>query len=146
MQDQYRIPNSARWLGYAGLMPFFGLAMLAVFGRNQAARETALTMFIHYGAVIAAFLGGIRWGAVLASPSWRTLSLAVAPALIAFGLVLLPKPDALKFFALLFALLGLFDVSRRASVVWPHWFRSLRLQLSVAVVTCHLVLIYLYQA
>jgi hypothetical protein len=130
-----------RSLGLAGLTPFIAALLLALLARNDAQRALGLQAFVAYAAVILSFLGGIRWGAALTAPSFRLLGLAVLPSLLAFGLLLLPPREALPLFALGFAVVGGFDVLRRVTPNWPGWFRTLRLQLSVAVVALHLVLI-----
>lgn len=131
----------ARWFGFAGLLPFAAALLLALLGANDTQRALGLQAFVAYAAVILSYLGGIRWGAALGLPGARALALAVAPALLAFGLLLLPPRDALPLFALAFAVVGLFDVLRPVDGHWPGWFRRLRLQLSVGVVTLHLVLL-----
>lgn len=134
---------SARLLGLAGLLPFLATLLLTLLARNEQQRALALQAFVAYAAVILSFLGGIRWGAALSAPTPRQFGLAVLPSLLAFGLLLLPPRDALPLFALCFAVVGGFDVLRRADAHWPGWFRALRLQLSVAVVMLHLLLIVL---
>ncbi len=127
--------------GLTGLLPFVAALLLALLARNDDQRALGLQAFVAYAAVILSFLGGIRWGAALTTPSFRLLGLSVLPSLLAFGLLLLPPREALPLFALGFAVVGGFDVLRRADPHWPGWFRTLRLQLTVAVFALHLVLI-----
>ncbi|MDP3621792.1 MAG: DUF3429 domain-containing protein [Polynucleobacter sp.] len=64
MQNANALPMIVRILGYAGLLPFIGLAIMV---------QTASTPFdfiaaeslASYGAVICSFLGAIHWGANL---------------------------------------------------------------------------------
>ena len=133
--------RNAIWLGHAGLLPFLALLLLALFGGTPAQRQLGLQGFVAYSAVILSFLGGVRWGAALVWPQTRALLLAVLPALIASGLLLLPPREALPLLTVAFAVVGLFDVRRRSAPNWPSWFVRLRLQLSVAVVVMHLTLI-----
>lgn len=136
------IPRPAWWLGLAGLIPFLaGLAIL-LFGATPAQRLVGERLFVYYSATILAFLGGVRWGAALASPSWRALSLAVAPSLIAFGALLLDRRAAVVVLGLTFAVVGAADVARRASPSWPAWYRRLRLTLTVGVVALHVLMLH----
>lgn len=136
------IPRSAAVLGGAGLLPFFFGLGAALFGRTALQQQVGIEVFLGYGAVILSFLGGVRWGAALVKPTWRALSLAVAPSLLAFGCLLLPHDLGLKFLAVGFLVVGLFDVTRGVHALWPEWYRRLRLRLSVAVVALHLMLLF----
>lgn len=80
----------ARTLGYAGLMPFVGLAALIV--ATPTTRGPAALLLAGYAAVIASFLGGIHWGLVMrgATPSAPLLAWGVMPSLLAWPALLLP--------------------------------------------------------
>jgi hypothetical protein len=61
--------DAARWrslLGYGGLLPFAGLALLAWLAPPAVAR-LAITAQVGYGAVILAFVGALHWGRALAA-------------------------------------------------------------------------------
>ena len=63
------VPMGAVILGVAGLIPFLGFAALSVAGNDGGLGTLGLsprTILSAYGAVIASFLGGIRWGAAAA--------------------------------------------------------------------------------
>ncbi len=134
------IPTAAGWLGGAGVLPFLGAAILAVAAPEPVWRELALRAFVAYSAVILSFLGGIRWGAALSDADPKRLALSVAPSLLACGCLLLPPGDAIKLFALLFAVVGIFDVMKRPAPEWPAWFMRLRARLTGAVVAIHIAL------
>ncbi|MFO1495108.1 MAG: DUF3429 domain-containing protein [Lysobacterales bacterium] len=136
-----RIPPAAAWLGGAGVIPFVAIATLAVVASDASLRELALRAFVAYSAVILSFLGGVRWGAALGEVQWRALALSVAPSLLAFLCLLIPAEHAVKVLALLYAVVGLFDVLRRPSPEWPAWFMKLRARLSGAVVVVHVALL-----
>lgn len=96
LPDATPIPPLARPLGFAGLIPFAGLAVLSLAGVGWAPGALAA-----YGATILAFLGAVHWGfALRALPgedfasAWR-LSLGVVPALLAWVALLLPLPAGL---------------------------------------------------
>jgi hypothetical protein len=132
-----RIPPPALWLGLAGLLPFLAGLFTVMFGATPAQHLAGERIFLYYAATILAFLGGVRWGAALASPTWRALSLAVAPSLIAFGALLLDPGPALLALGVTFAVVGAADAGRRTTPQWPAWYRRLRIMLSVGVVTLH---------
>lgn len=137
-----QIPPAAAWLGGAGLLPFAGLALATMIVEDAALRELCLRAFVGWSALVLAFLGGVRWGAALGHGDWRRLSLATVPALLAFGCLLMTDTDALKVLALLYAVVGFFDVMRRPAPEWPAWFMKLRARLSGAVVVIHAVLLF----
>lgn len=135
------IPTSVAWLGALGVVPFAVFALSAMLSDVPSVRELMLLAFVAYSAATLAFLGGIRWGAALTEPSWRALILAVMPMLWAVGCLLILPPDAVKVLALLYAVMGIFDVMRRPAPEWPAWFMQLRARLSGAVVVIHVALI-----
>lgn len=91
LPDATPIPALARPLGFAGLIPFGGLAVLSLSGVAWA--PGAITA---YGATILAFLGAVHWGfALRALPGEdhagaARLVLGVVPSLIAWVALLLP--------------------------------------------------------
>jgi hypothetical protein len=137
-----RIPTAAAWLGAAGVVPFFALTLITLFAKHDPQRAFGARAFVLYSAIILSFLGGVRWGAALPVPRFRFLALAVAPSVIAFGCLLLPFEPAVVMLGLMFAVVGLMDVTRGAHTLWPLWYKRLRLRLSVAVVVLH-ILMYL---
>lgn len=136
------IPAAAAWLGGGGLLPFAGIALVAMIAKDPALRELAIRAFVGWSAVVLAFLGGVRWGAALADAGWRPMALAITPALLAFGCLQVEPVHALKLLALLYAVVGFFDVMRRPSPTWPAWFMKLRARLSGAAVVVHAVLLF----
>ena len=128
--DQGR--TTAWALALAGLIPFVGCAvMVALKGQDADAWLGAL---IAYGAVILSFLGGTRWGAVLAkgSPDPVTLVLSNLPALVAWAaLAPLEMPGSLRLGLLAagLALMWLWDRRRP-----PGWYPALRATASVGAI------------
>ena len=137
-----KIPKAALILGSTGVLPFLFCVIVASFAHSPIARTTALQGFVSYGAVILSFLGGVRWGAALAFPSPRLLMLAIAPSLLAAGCLLIPLARAVPLLGLGFLVVGLFDAMRGEHALWPHWYKRLRLQLTIAVVALHIVLVF----
>ena len=132
------IPRDAALLGYAGVLPFAILAGLHMLGAGFPG-QGAQAAFVMYGAVILSFLGGIRWGAAVASGGARPIGLwlAVLPSLWAVALLWWADPGvaAWGMFAG-FVVMGLADVLLSIPG-FPSWMRRLRLRLSVAVALCH---------
>lgn len=80
----------AKWLGYAGLIPFVGLS-LCVWWFDSAVREQYLHVLLTYAASILSFLGAIHWGLAMRdqSPPNTLLAWGVMPSLIAWVALLL---------------------------------------------------------
>jgi len=96
LPDATPIPPLARPLGFAGLIPFVGLAGLSLLGVAWAPGAIAA-----YGATILAFLGAVHWGfALRALPGEdhagaARLVLGVVPSLLAWVALLLPTAAGL---------------------------------------------------
>lgn len=79
------LPATAKWLGYAGLLP--QLLAVALLLDDSSRRWIAIAGGYGYAALIFSFLGGIWWGLALYSahpPRWLYPA-AVAPSLIALA-------------------------------------------------------------
>ena len=137
------IPGSARLLGYSGVIPFAICAALFAWG-NPEWQPLVLEAFLVYGAVILSFIGGIRWGAAISGGRVRRgqLVMSVLPSLWAATFLLLPnEQNALIGLMTGFLLLGMADWARPA-LGMPAWMRPLRARLTLAVMTCHLALVF----
>lgn len=78
-------PWAAR-LGYAGLLPFVGLA-LATWVLRGAQHSQAVFALLAYGASIVGFLGAIHWGFAMrdrADPSVALFAWGIVPSLVAW--------------------------------------------------------------
>jgi hypothetical protein len=137
------IPVAAAWLGSAGILPFLGFAILALFAQKPEQRELGLRAFANYSAIILSFLGGVRWGATLALPAASRLLMSVAPSVLAFACLLLDPWVALQILGVLMLVVAMGDLSRGANALWPAWYQRLRLRLSVAVIALH-ILVFVY--
>ncbi|WP_332839817.1 DUF3429 domain-containing protein [Methylobacterium sp. Leaf118] len=128
------VPASAVLLGIAGLIPFIGFAALSVSGSDVGLGMIGLsprTILSAYGAVIASFLGGIRWGVAAArGAGWPDYLLAIVPSLLAWTALAAPAPWDLRMLGVLVLVWGLVDqdLSRRGLV--PVWMSRMRLVLS----------------
>jgi hypothetical protein len=125
-------------LGLAGLIPFIVLALacwvvhpiwLGPFIKGQLA----------YAIAILSFLGGMHWGATVASnelnaPQTRkALVWSVVPALIAWFSTML---GGFGFALLMAGFIGAYQVDKRLFVWygWPQWLLQLRFRLTCVVV------------
>lgn len=123
-------------LGFAGLIPFWGLALAhgtgVPFGASPGASTTALAT---YAATILSFLGGIRWGLAIRTNNQalasRDYAAAVVPQLLGWTALALPDPWRLVTLAALLVLLGFVDHDLVVRGMAPTWFGRLRLVLSV---------------
>ncbi|MDI9332374.1 MAG: DUF3429 domain-containing protein [Alphaproteobacteria bacterium] len=133
--------QEGRWvhrLGYAGLVPFVGNALLMFLVTEDVVPLVAIAL-TSYGAVIASFLGGLHWGLALRQDSeLRTFHLlwGVIPSLVAWVAVVMPAYAGLPLLSLV--LLACYLVDRKT---WPaaglrHWM-TLRFRLTVvSVLSC----------
>ena len=124
----------ARWLGYAGLIPFFSLALLSLTAPASLA-QWATQALMAYGAVILSFVGALHWARGLDSSDAATsaglLTVSVMPALVAWLALLLPVAFGLVLLAAGFALLYAYD---RNAWRWRSWFLSMRSHLTAGAV------------
>ena len=129
------------WLGYAGLLPFAGLAMLLWLVSADLHPFVALSLAA-YGAVIVSFLGGILWGIGLRYAATETpghafhLVWGVVPSLLAWVAMLMPAFAGLPLLGLV--MVGCYAVDRKtwADAGLSHWL-PLRLRLTVvATLSC----------
>lgn len=123
------MPAAARWLGYAGLIPFVAAA---VAGLVSGANDFPVRALVAYGAAILSFLGGVRWGLAMATAEpaalLRPLLISVLPSLAGWGALLLPTPTSLIVLSAAFSLLLLADLRLTSA---PAWYGTLRVPLSL---------------
>jgi|GEM_PF-85514 len=140
------VPEAAIWLGVLGFLPFGGFALAAAFlGEQYGGR--AMAALLAYGAVILSFLGGIHWGAAIASDPGngalpRRLVVSVAPSLVAWAGLLLPLRVGLLVLAAGFAAILYVDIRATRAGEMPSWYPRLRRPLSIAVLAALLLSIF----
>ena len=121
-------------LGYAGALPFLGLAILS-FVLNDS---RIASVQIGYAAIIASFLGGLHWPFAVKTGCPFYLSIIMLPSIIGLGCVILglfmPTP-ALLIMAILFIGLSLFDKKYLKPEDWPQNYSHFRLKITVIVST-----------
>jgi hypothetical protein len=135
--DDTRIPRTALLLGLGGLVPFV-LCALAIFtGVRVPLLSDPVLAMLAYGAIILSFLGGVRWGFALRISDEglqsRAMILSVAPAIVAWLLLLPPSLLGLILLPVLFILLWLAD-EQMPRIGAPHWYLKLRRLLTAVVV------------
>ena len=127
-------------LGWAGVLPFaiFSVAAIAkvdLFGFDARA------LLVDYGAVILSFMGGVQWGLTMVRTEQSGIAgqgyaISVLPALLGFAAAQFAPIIALPLLVLGFCGLLAFDLWTVRSGLAPGWYRSLRWQLTAAVVVC----------
>jgi len=131
------LPPGAVALGWAGVLPFFALA-LALAAAPREWRDLAAQAFLAYGALILSFLGGVRWGRALAGGAGTgQFAAAVLPSLWGWlAWLVLPPVPAVLMLAGGFALVAWWD-GRGDAMAAPASFRRLRRGVTAAVLACH---------
>ncbi len=136
MQSERTIPIVPLALGLGGLVPFVGLALLVVTGwaaRIGVSADLVRAALLAYGAIIASFLGGIRWGLALRESGRAAaldLVLSVVPSLVAWACLALPRPFDAGALGLLLLAWGAVDQDLPRRGLAPAWFGRLRVILS----------------
>ncbi|WP_018260485.1 DUF3429 domain-containing protein [Methylobacterium sp. WSM2598] len=123
-------PAGALVLGAAGLIPFLGLALLLLLGRGEVAGLAVRPALAAYAAVIASFLGGIRWGAASRGGRQADYVVAVVPSLLAWAALAAPGPWDLRLLGALVLIWGAIDQDMPRRGLVPRWLGRLRLALS----------------
>ncbi|MCB1883350.1 MAG: DUF3429 domain-containing protein [Geminicoccaceae bacterium] len=133
MTNSATVPLAARLLGFAGLIPFVGLAGLALFGSLWA-----LSALISYALAILAFMGGIHWGLAMAEgeSSLARLGSSVVWPLIGWFAFFVGHPFNLLLLAAAFAALLAYDLREVRLKEAPSWYPALRWPLTGVVVVC----------
>ncbi len=138
------LPRTVAWLGYGGLLPFAGLALLLWL---EPARSTALwwPALLAYGAVILSFVGALHWGFAIALPGPGAASRqglyvwSVVPALVAWPALLWGAPGAAVLLVAGFVAHWLQDrrlVAQGMANALPAWYLPLRTQLTLVASVC----------
>jgi hypothetical protein len=135
-------PATPSLLGAGGLIPFFILALAAVFA-GAAWQEQATEALVAYGAVILAFLGGVSWGTALNARSGRLYLLSMVPFFAAWSALLIPRGPGIWLLAAAFTVTLANDHAAYRLGLVPHWFLRLRRVLT-ALVVVSLLLVALF--
>lgn len=143
--DDNRIPRTALVLGLLGVVPFWGMALLAALATQSELATLGLNASLAYGAVILSFLGGIRWGAALKATGARerniAFSLSVIPSLAGWAALLIPAIPAVSLIIAGLMMQSLWDVTSTQEGRLPGWFAKLRMILTTLAVLALMVLL-----
>jgi hypothetical protein len=130
------LPNWARHLGHAGLLPFVAGAVLAHLVWPEA-HPYVVHALAAYAATIVAFLGGVHWGVAFTQAQPRPVLFVwgVVPSLVAWVAVVMPPAAGLVLLGA--ALLACYAVDRRLYVAHglERWL-PLRWRLSAVAAFC----------
>lgn len=126
-------PRTVLILTLAGLLPFFGSALILAAAERSSVQIFGYFSLIGYSAAILAFLGGARWGQELAQhrkePRWIVMGAAAVPALI--GWLAVPMAGfpriSLVVLILAFAAMLVWDLWSIAHKTLPDWYAPLRI-------------------
>ena len=129
------VPPMPRLLGLLGLIPFL-IGGLGVWVEALGDLRFALPILVlAYGALIASFLGGVRWGAAMqnnkADSQSRHLVMAIVPSLIALVAFMLPITQAFGLLIVLFTAQAVLDVTASDNGDLMAWYKPLRIWLSL---------------
>ena len=136
----FKLPRSAVWLGYGGLLPFLFLAPASLLAGHHA--PILSDALFAYGAIILSFVGALHWGFAMTlsglSDRQRTASFvwSIIPALLAWPAILLSPP--LSGLLLISGFVAHYwqDSRLDASVSLPAWYLPLRFRLTVVACLC----------
>jgi hypothetical protein len=130
----------ARWLTFAGAIPFIACSAALWLAPNQY-RSFTVNILTAYAAVILSFLGGVQWGMAInlidtAPKSARNIFLlSVVPSLLAWAMLLLPEPKTRILVAIfLFAFVWVIDALLNVQKLIPPWFFKLRSMITAIVI------------
>ena len=148
-----RIPPAALILGFLGLVPFVwgALMVLQLFEGLNGQMPAALggdgrMVMLRYGGIILPFLSGALWGFASTATGSRAaigFTLSVIPALWWFFMPGTGPNSALINLAIGFVALLLLDYAFHRWGLAPAWWMALRIQLTIVVLACIAIGIFL---
>jgi Protein of unknown function (DUF3429) len=136
-------PAAALVFGLGGLIPFVGLAGLALLG-PPSSRADAILKLAHYGATIVSFVGALHWGYAVrddarGAQAWIRYGWSVVPALVAWLALQFDAVTALRIQASMLVVCILVDRRFAHELGLPGWLMSLRYWLSAVGAACPLL-------
>lgn len=137
---RHSLPMTVGLLGYGGLIPFVGLALLSIGETAHGILYRGALLL--YGAVILSFIGAIHWGIAmfadrLDEPTRRSCYIwSVVPSLMAWSTYVLSPIGAAMILILGFVLQYWRDLSLRQYISLPNWYLPLRIRLTLVACGC----------
>ena len=134
------LPVTVGLLGYGGLIPFVGLALLSMTEPSHGILYRGALLL--YGVVILSFIGAIHWGIAmfadrLDEASRRSCYIwSVVPSLMAWSTYVLSPIAAAMILILGFVLQYWRDLILRQHIALPDWYLPLRIRLTLVACCC----------
>ncbi len=127
--------RSIQMISVIGTLPFVGLTLaIILFGARSGLTLPLTDALKIYATLVLSFLGGIRWGLVLAEHNSRNSRRTIVAALIAPGIgwasVFLSGPIGFAFLIVAFAGQGAWDNFAAHNGRLPRWFAKSRMILT----------------
>ncbi len=141
-------PRAVLILTLAGLLPFFGSALILAAAERSSVQLFGYFSLIGYSAATLAFLGGARWGQELAQyrgdARWSVMGGAVIPALIGWLAVPMAGFPRVSLIALIlaFAAMLVWDLWAIAHKHLPDWYAPLRILASAGALIALIASLY----
>jgi len=129
------VPATARLLGFLGLVPFLaGGIGVWLPGLGDLVYALPLLVMV-YAALIASFLGGVRWGTAMQNGARQApyLVISIVPSLLAFVAVNLPISSAYILLMVIFLAQCVTDLIAVKAGHIEAWFAPLRIALTTGV-------------
>lgn len=133
-------PAVVALLGYGGLLPFVGTALLCWLEPGH--RGWWIEMLLSYGAVILSFVGALHWGFAMVHPatSGRPMNgmyaWSVMPSLLGWAALLVAPAAGATLLIAGFLVQYRQDLRLARVLPLPAWYLPLRLQLTVVACLC----------
>ncbi len=134
----------AKFLAYAGTIPFVVAAVILLFGNFLGVgmlRPLAAQGITTYAAIIVSFLGGIQWGIGISTHEQQPQTarslfmLSIVPSLLAWAMLFLPASTSRVVVAIfLVGFVWIIDALLYLQKVIPAWFFNLRCVVSGIVI------------
>lgn len=138
--DSATRPPAIHWLGYGGLIPFLGTALLCWLAPGQ--RSLWLQMLLGYGAVILSFVGALHWGVAMVHPDAAGQPMngmyawSVMPSLLGWVALLAHPVVGAGLLIAGFLVHYRQDLRLSGLLALPAWYLPLRLQLTGVACLC----------
>lgn len=142
MSQSFETPLVVKILGYGGLIPFIGLALLSF--TSIIPIEISQSALLYYAAIILSFVAALHWGFAMSLKSLtekqrtsRYIWSVIPPLLAWFSIMLNPIAFTLILIASFIANLWQ-DISfnKLVEVDLPDWYIPLRVRLTFIAVIC----------
>lgn len=135
--------NSAKYLAYAGLIPFVSMPILVMIGLMDA--YLGYLYFVQYSAIILSFFGGIHWlDAIQNRRNGHQLYVSMLPSITAWiSLIFLSGTMLLSVLSIAYISILLYDkfvLAMEKDILLDY--TKLRMQLTTVVVLSHLFMAY----